>query len=286
MAALRSGSEGKGSTLIMKRKSFTLLEMLVVIAIMCILVALLGPAYAQVRATASLTKCLNNKKHLAAAMTLYANENDGTVIYKGKDYTYADVMAGKFIGNKRLTKEYMPTRELRCSLAKENALDANATNVTGMLNALSIANYENTSTTIDSNCWIESASKYDTGVNNYDVHGRFAKIVDTNTKGDSVYGGVFYLLDRMREPAELVLFADTFKVVSGGATDGTSFWSFIPDKGDNDAAVTMVHRNRAAVSFADGHADSMDRGKLKDSKTGITVFADDEFKKDDWSDAL
>lgn len=261
--------------------------MLVVIAIMCILVALLGPAYAQVRATASLTKCLNNKKHLAAAMTLYANENDGNVIYKGADYTYADVMAGLFVANKRLTKEYMPEKELFCSLAKENALDEHAEKATGMLNALKVENRTTGLTDIPTDCWLESDSKYDSQYKNYEIHGRFAKIVDTNSKGETISQNnrsIVYLLDRMRQPADLVLFADTFKVVSTGATDGESYWSFIPTAEDNSALVTMVHRNRTAASFADGHADSLDRGKLKDSKTGITMFANDEFKKDEWSD--
>ena len=265
--------------------------MLVVIAIMCILVALLGPAYAQVRATASLTKCLNNKKHLIASMTLYANENDGAAIYKGPDYTYADVMAGLFVtigGNdKRLTREYMPAKELLCSLAKESTLDENAEKATGMLNALNVANRTSGLSEISTSCWLESTSDYDSTYKNYEIHGRFAKLVDTNTRGDSIAAGnrsIVYLLDRMREPAELVLFADTFKVVATGATDGESYWSFIPDAQDNNALVTLVHRNRTAASFADGHADSLDRGKLKDSKTGITMFANDEFKKDDWSD--
>ena len=269
----------------MKRKSFTLLEMLVVIAIMCILVALLGPAYAQVRATASLTKCLNNKKHLAAAMALYANENDGVVIYKGADYTYADVMAGLSVGTKLLTKEYMPDKELRCSLATESALDDNAEKATGMLNALNVANRTTGLSSIPSDCWLESTSKYDGNYKNYELHGRFAKIVENNTKGEDISTNnrsIVYLLDRMRHPDDLVLFADTFKIVTSG--DGASYWSFIPTAQDNNAAVTLVHRNRTAASFADGHADSLDRGKLKDSKTGFSVFANDEFKKDDWSD--
>ena len=273
--------------------------MLVVIAIMCILVALLGPAYAQVRATASLTKCLNNKKHLIASMTLYANENDGAAIYKGPDYTYADVMAGLFVtigGNdKRLTREYMPAKELLCSLAKESTLDANAEKATGMLNALNVADRTTglSSYPNENDCWLEKKSTYDTTYYNYEIHGRFAKLVDTNSQGKQIATNnrsILYLLDRMREPADLVLFADTFKFVTSGATDSESYWSFIPDDAQatsgtpaGNAAVTMVHRNRAAVSFADGHADSMDRGKLMDSKTGITVFANDEFMKDDFS---
>lgn len=264
--------------------------MLVVIAIMCILLALLGPAYAQVRSSAALTKCLNNKSQLIKAMTAYADENDHAAIYKGPDYTYADVMAGLSVGTKQLTRAYMPEKALLCSLAKEPALDDNAEKATGMLNALNVTNRTTGLSDVPANCWLESASDYDNSYKNYEVHGRFAKIVDTNSRGQSISSAnnrsIVYLFDRMTHPEDLVLFADTFKIVSTGVTDGESYWSFIPNKGDNSAAVTLVHRQRTAVAFADGHADSMDRGKLKDSKTSITVFGNDEFKKDEWSDNL
>ena len=63
----------------MKRhaRAFTLIEILVVIAIIGALVALLFPALAGVREKARATACLSNLRQLSTATFLYCNDNDG-----------------------------------------------------------------------------------------------------------------------------------------------------------------------------------------------------------------
>jgi prepilin-type N-terminal cleavage/methylation domain-containing protein len=56
---------------------FTLLELLVVVAIMAILAAILLPALARARARAQGIFCLNNTRQLALAWQLYADDHDG-----------------------------------------------------------------------------------------------------------------------------------------------------------------------------------------------------------------
>jgi prepilin-type processing-associated H-X9-DG protein len=56
-----------------------LIELLVVIAIIAILAAILFPVFAQARAAARQTACLNNLKQLGTALTLYTQDYDETL---------------------------------------------------------------------------------------------------------------------------------------------------------------------------------------------------------------
>jgi len=62
----------------MKQKSqgFTLIELLVVIAIIAILAAILFPVFAQARAKARQTVCINNLKQIGLASLMYAQDYD------------------------------------------------------------------------------------------------------------------------------------------------------------------------------------------------------------------
>ena len=61
----------------MKRSAFTLVELLVVIAVIAVLVAILIPAVNAAREHARRTQCLANQRSLAMAMITYAKENNG-----------------------------------------------------------------------------------------------------------------------------------------------------------------------------------------------------------------
>lgn len=57
------------------RRGFTLMELLVVIAVIAILAALLLPALAQAKEKSRRTQCLNNLKQIATAIQLYADDH-------------------------------------------------------------------------------------------------------------------------------------------------------------------------------------------------------------------
>ncbi len=61
------------------RRGFTLVELLVVVAIISLLLGILLPALGEARRVATLSACLSNARQIALAVAVYANEFDGVV---------------------------------------------------------------------------------------------------------------------------------------------------------------------------------------------------------------
>lgn len=69
--------------------AFTLVELLVVVAVLSALIGLLLPALSRARAGAADLQCANNARQIGVVFWAYANENDATSPAIGQPYIYA-----------------------------------------------------------------------------------------------------------------------------------------------------------------------------------------------------
>lgn len=59
------------------KRAMTLIELLIVMAILCLLAAILFPVYQQVKRRASGVQCISNLHQLGMALQMYEDDNDG-----------------------------------------------------------------------------------------------------------------------------------------------------------------------------------------------------------------
>ena len=97
------------------RKKFTLIELLIVIAVIAILLALLLPALQSAKQKVYTASCVNSMRQIGQAIYLYINDNND---YPPAPYEWANYMLnGNYIPSRNTTKS------ARCSPAWRTRID-------------------------------------------------------------------------------------------------------------------------------------------------------------------
>jgi len=229
-----------------KRRGFTLVELLVVIAVIAILMAILMPALRLAREQGKRAVCLNNLKQLTLAWLVYTHENEDCMVNgeAGGDRTSGGVITEKAWIGKCWHDDYrngtLLPKAVQITAIMEGALWPYCSNIKLYRCPTGYRGEMVTYAAMDS------------------VNGR----ARANTKNDGVWVNNTMQLD---QPQQRAVFID-----EGWVSPDSFAVHYVEEKWFDDPMVR--HGNGTSLSFADGHseywkwkgADTIEFGKERD----------------------
>ncbi len=213
--------------------NFTLIELLIVVAIIAILAGMLLPALNQARAKAKATSCINNLKQVNLARSMYERDYNDWYPINGKvyndkqdyDYSYCHVQNFSLLN-------YLPAKWEqvgRCpSIERKTDNNINSYGASLSLMKRDINPADNT-----------------TGVE--------------GNLGSDPYNG-FFSNKKTKYPARFPVYADAV-----GGTNETADYKgyayYLFDRDGYKGAVAAIHSNRGNAAFADGRVEAVDKDR-------------------------
>ncbi len=239
------------------RASFTLIELLIVIAIIAILACMLLPALNQARKRGHAISCMSNQKQTMLAQIQYSNDYSGYMVvlvpYKspGQWENWVSLLTREFSNTGALpqTKRgYLSSNVIRCP-----------GNPSDLKRDVSWGYY--------------GFCKKSLTATRKDKMGDFLVSIDTSTLRQCVY-----IINRMKLPSRIPLLADT--VASGsGPRRGQGIWYWQPDNltetsTSNNTELHLAHSGKANIGFGDGHVSAQNAEELHAGPMGVKVTVD------------
>lgn len=201
----------------MKKKNFTLIELLIVIAIIAILAAILLPALQKARARGLTVDCMNRQKTCITTVHIYANDYDGLWMAKhpknGSSWVWYDQLANAGYFPLRASTSHM--RRLWCECPDPLGIGSGMNSAYGLMST---------------NVMYFSDDFYQT---------------------DSAGKGIFYRMKKLNSKHMIFAESGLYSSSSGKITNW-SFFKSAESSNDSRGKFWIKHVNRGNIAFADG----------------------------------
>lgn len=220
---------------------FTLIELLIVIAIIAILASMLLPALNQARESARSSQCLNNLRQTSTFMQLYALDNNHLAIAaRGTGTPWITMLyEGKYVKSRTDKLCYCP-----------------------------FLPYDTSNSNLHLQTFGTLWMRWDDEEKHWDKygHGKFRTFDQSNFNQPN--NAMCYVTTRVRNPSTMPHFADT-KVISGAKPfHGTANLQMYSSSTE---FLSLHHQNTANVTFFDGHASRTTLNRL--AELGVRFVA-------------
>ncbi len=135
-----------------KKRGFTLVELMIVMAVIAVLAAILAPNFVRARAKSHLTACEQNLKTISTSIEMYLVKNEKLTLGSGDDWTFL-TNGGKFL-------KVMPTCPAVGSMTY--AIEVDETTLTEYTVYCKGANHEPCNIPPDYPCYVSSSGLHET----------------------------------------------------------------------------------------------------------------------------